>query len=258
MNNAYISMTKLNHELLRLLNLKPRDLRIYEALLGDDGGSIRSISENSGINRGTTYESIKKLSDLGLVTHIRRGKRKLYKSNSPDSLLDLRKETMKTLDAETKDLENYIRDLKSLKGGEIAEENLTKMFEGYEGVAVVLKDVLSVTSKLPEKEYYVYSSKALRGHLYIDFPRFKQRRVKLGIKVKVIAVGAGGDELELAERKWIKTHETRHLASYTIIYGNKVATISLSDAQVPYAVVIEDTGVSAMQKLVFDKLWEQI
>lgn len=49
----------------------------------------------------------------------------------------------------------------------------------------------------------------------------------------------------------------RGAPAYMIIYGKKVAIISLSQGR-PHSVVIEDTGLAETQKLVFDSLWDKL
>ncbi len=68
---------------------------------------------------------------------------------------------------------------------------------------LVLRDILDSAGGSPKKEYAVISTKTLREHLYRPFPNFTRQRVSRGIGVRVIAVGEGGDEAELAERKWL-------------------------------------------------------
>ena len=58
-----------------------------------------------------------------------------------------------------------------------------------------------------------------------------------------------------AERKWLANPPTERISSYTLIYGNKMAVISISKDDTPYGVVIEDAGVANMQRLLFDQLW---
>ncbi len=77
-------------------------------------------------------------------------------------------------------------------------------------------------------------------------------------RVEAIAVGAGGDEAPKAARKWLPDPENVNISSYTIIYGAKVATISIADDNTPYGVIIEDNGAAGMQRLLFDRLWETL
>jgi hypothetical protein len=76
--------------------------------------------------------------------------------------------------------------------------------------------------------------------------------------VQVIAIGEGSDTEGLSARKWLPDSEESELSSYTIIYADKVANISISSDFTPYGVVIEDAGVASMQRLLFKRLWDTL
>ncbi|HVX24294.1 MAG TPA: hypothetical protein VG992_03055, partial [Candidatus Saccharimonadales bacterium] len=114
------------------------------------------------------------------------------------------------------------------------------------------------TAKLDQPEYYAYSSRSLRDHLYRQFPNFTDRRIAEGVKVKVIAMGEGGEPDAMSERRWLPDSAGADISSYTIIYGNKVALISIAENLTAYGVVVEDPGVASMQRLLFDRLWSSL
>jgi hypothetical protein len=99
----------------------------------------------------------------------------------------------------------------------------------------------------------------VRQYLYRKFPGFTDKRIAEGIEVKVIAVGAGGDETPKSARKWLsEPADGQGISSYTIIYGPKVATISIAADNTPYGVIVEDLGAAGMQRLLFERLWETL
>ena len=63
--------------------------------------------------------------------------------------------------------------------------------------------------------------------------------------MRVLAIGEGGDEAELAERKWMKGEGD---ASYIAIYPPKVAMISLTKNDFPVAVVIDSEAKEFNEK----------
>lgn len=135
------------------------------------------------------------------------------------------------------------------------ESPIIKIHEGHAGTKLILEDVLKVIGNEPVKQYRVYSAANIREYLYYNFASFSERRVKAGIKAKVIAIGAGGEIRGLDERRWITSK--RGAPAYIIIYGKKVAIISLSQGR-PHSVVIEDTGLAETQRVVFDSLWDKL
>lgn len=243
--------------ILSQLGLSEHEAQTYIALLELDAVSIRKVAEHTGINRGTTYENIKRLLSIGLVSVRKSGKREYYSAESPEKIYDLIREKRKDL-LQIQKLANDVVPKLRAKTVHTAGKPLVKYYEGDEGVVTILRDVLQTASKLQNPEYYVYSSRPLRQYIYRKFPSFTQRRINEGITVKVIAIGRGGDPAAASERKWITEPSNSSVSSYTIIYGNKVAQISIASDFTPYGVVIEDVGTASMQKLLFETLWATI
>lgn len=244
-------------ELLNGLGCSQNDALTYIALLQHGNASIRKVSAHTGINRGTTYEVLKHLVVLGLASVKRVGSRERYTAESPEKIFDIIREKRRDLMEISSAANNIVPDLLARQAG-VRGQPMVRYFEGDEGAVAILKDVLQTCAKLPKPEYYAYSSKSVVQYLYRRFPQFTERRVNQGIYVKVIAVGDSGEVAALAERRALKGVEEAELSTYTIIYGNKVATLSTTDDDVPYGVVIEDSGAASMQRLLFNYLWSLI
>ena len=75
--------------------------------------------------------------------------------------------------------------------------------------------------------------------------------------VKTISLGAGGQVVGLDERKWLKGPKDLK-ATYEIIYGGKIAHISLDFAANPVGIVIENPEIYKTQKLIFEFNWKNL
>ena len=224
------------------------------ALLNLENVSVRKVSDFSSINRGTAYEAIKKLAQAGLVSIQKRGEREYFSAESPEKVMDLIRDKRKDLLQIQEHASQLIPQLLARKARPQGQP-LVKYYEGDEGVVTILKDVLQTCVKLDTPEYQVYSSRPLRQYLYRKFPQFTDKRVKEGVAVRVIAIGEGGDPMPKSSRKWLEESDDAGISSYVLIYGSKVATISLAENYLPYGVVVEDAGAAAMQRLLFNRLW---
>ena len=245
------------HETLAELGVSTRQTDIYLALLKKGPSSIRDIASASGINRGTTYEELKRLRTMSLVAYFPQGKRRFFCAEPPETLLRLAKDKQAQTKSAAERLEHQILpDLKALQ----PEGNHTSVFhyEGDEGVEYVLRDILATVSKLDEKVYRVYSARHIRKSLYRPFPGFTQARVKAGIYVNVIAIGEGGADAPLADRKWIEANDGEEAASYMAIYGTKCAMVSLIGGDYQTVVILDSVGISNAMSITFDTLWENI
>jgi sugar-specific transcriptional regulator TrmB len=233
------------------------DAETYWALLNLETVSVRKVSEKSGINRGTTYEAIKRLVAAGLAMVRKKGEREYYSAESPEKIYDLIRDRRKGLWQVQQHAQTVIPEVLARKARPQGRP-LVKYYEDDDGVVAILRDVLQTCGQLSDPAYYAYSSRTLRKYLYRKFPQFTERRVAEGISVKVVAIGEGSDTEGLSERKWLAESERAETSSYTLIYGDKVAHIGISPDETPYGVVIEDPGVAAMQKLLFERLWASL
>lgn len=243
----------MNEELFELLGLTKREVTIYRALLSLGPSAIRTIAEKAGINRGTTYDGLKEMQKKGIVTYLPKGKRRLFSAREPEVLLQLAEDRRHSLNSAIDQLKTkVVPELHHL----MPDFNTANVsyYEGDSGIEQVLRDILNTVSKQSPKSYSIFSSKPIRKHLYRPFPNFTAQRIQKGIEVKVIAIGDGGEDAELSERKWIKT-EGKVDAAYIAVYPPKCAIISLASSNYPTAVVIESKEVAGAQKIIFDTLW---
>lgn len=248
-------MNQLN---LELIGLDGRDFRVYKSLLQTGPSSIRAIALASGINRGSTYESLKKLLKIGLVGYQQHTeKTKKYIAESPqklNSLITEKEAELKTLQA---DIGPHLKALEHIEAETFSLPS--RIYEDDEGVAAILRDVLATTQQLDPREYRAISSAQMRHYMYKRFPSFTKQRLAKKIFVKVLATGQGGEITELSERRWLKLDSTllAQPMSYVIIYGSKLAIISITEMNIPHGIVIDDPAIARMQAFLFDKIWVQ-
>ncbi|HIL98031.1 MAG TPA: TrmB family transcriptional regulator [Pseudomonadales bacterium] len=245
------------HETLQHLGVSNKETDIYLALLKQGPCSIRDVASASGINRGTTYELLKSLKEKSLVSYFPKGKRRYFCAEPAESLLNIAQERQLQLNAAAELLQSEIvPDLQMLKPQ--FDSPTVRHYEGDDGVEYVLKDILRTVSTQENKEYRVYSSKLIRKYLYRPFPNFTRQRVQKNIYVNVIAIGEGGEDAPLANRKWIPAENINPGASYVAIYPPKCAMVSLTRGDYPTVVILDSDSIAQALKLSFDTLWERL
>ena len=239
------------------IGLENRDKKVYESLVQSPGSSLRKIATETGINRGSVYESVKRLAEKGLVGSIEVGKQRRYSASGPDAIVELLRETRDSLKVAEQAAERYARSLQPVV--EQTEAPFATFYEDTEGVAAVLRDVLATCrGGRNGSAYRVFSTKYVREYIYENFRNFTQKRIAEGISVRVIAVGTGGGQDALAERRWLESQRGDAPNCYTIIYGNKTAFITLNEVNVLSAFVIDNPGTTHLQKEIFDHLWDAL
>ena len=190
----------------------------------------------------------------GLISYVPKGKRRVFRAEAPDKLLLLAEEKKSALEGTIDALKTeIIPGLHHLKP-DFSAGNV-RFYEGDDGIELVLKDILATVGQQSQREYCVFSTKSIRHHLYRPFPNYTIQRVKQKIRVKVIALGDGGEDAEYSERKWLKTDGPID-ASYIAIYPPKVAMISMASENYPVATVLESADIARSQKIVFETLWQ--
>lgn len=241
--------------IIKNFGLSDKEVEIYLKLLEIGPSSVRTIACETKINRGTTYNILKSLMQKGLINYFLKNKNKNFIAEDPLKLEDLITNQKEKIVNTEKKLKEIIPELRSIYNN-ASKKPKVKFYEGAKGVKFVLKDLLNTLSKSFEKSYLVYSSANIRKYLYQSFPEFTKERIKRGISVKVLALGSGGRLLGLDERKWVT--KTSSSPTYTLIYGEKVAFISIDLNCNPISIIIEDKGIAQTQKILFENLWKRV
>ncbi|MDP2933709.1 MAG: helix-turn-helix domain-containing protein [bacterium] len=246
-------------EKLRQFGLDEKEISVYLALIPLGPSPVRAISAKAGINRGTTYDILKSLIKQELVSYYHKygqdSKKQYFVAEPPEKIVTAIEKKIGDLSALKLSVEKSLPELESLyeKSG---AKPVVKYYEGSSGVRVILQDVIGTMSVEEKKQYYVYSSADIREYLYKAYPNFNRDRIKAKISNQVIAIGRGGELVGLDERKWLLASTSG--PTYILIYGNKVAMISIAANADPVGVIIEDRALYQTQKMIFEHLWQNL
>ncbi|KKR21126.1 MAG: hypothetical protein UT48_C0013G0016 [Parcubacteria group bacterium GW2011_GWE2_39_37] len=239
--------------ILKKIGLNDKDIKIYLKLLEHGAMSVRSLAELAELNRGTAYDILKKLQELGLVAFYHQDTKQRFVAEDPEKLLKILKEQEAELKSAKEKFSELIPELKSLQDKD-GNRPVTKFYEGSAGIKFILDDVLSSMKDLDK--YFVYSSEGIREDVYAAFPEFNNKRIKQGITAKTISLSAGGGTYGLDERKWLKASTaTEENMTYIIIYADKCAFIARDSSNNPVGVIIENKMIYETQKTIFKQLW---
>lgn len=240
---------------LKKLGLSDKEIRVYGALLSLGSGAVRQVALAAKVNRGTTYDILRDLRERGLVNFLGQGSRRVFTAEDPEHLKTLIAHEQERLQEAAVELDEHLPALRSLhaRGG---AKPVVRYFEGKRGIRTLLGDVLRVMGVSPEKLYFVYSSSAIREHYHAAYPTFTAERIKKKIRVRVIAMGSGGDTKGLDERKWLTQKESS--PTYTLIYRGHVAHIALDSSGQLVGVIIENEALYQSEKMIFAALWQKL
>lgn len=240
-----------------LIGLQNRDKRVYEALVMNPEASVRRVAEYTGINRGTVFELLKDLIRAGLVTRILYGKRIAYRAKDPLVLTEILKEKQHEL-SQAHDLVQQYADSFGGRANNPSMFHFASSYNGDEGLAAILRDVLKTCRTQELQEYRVISSPKVSRYLYNNFPHFSSERVRLRIAVNVLRQGQRITELaDYATSRYLggAPFDT---GCYTIIYGTKVAIITINKYNQTSGAIIDNVHFAEAQRQMFDATWSGV
>lgn len=254
--------------ILKNFGLSEKEIAVYLALIELGPSSVRDISCKSKVNRGTSYDILKSLIAIGIVSYYNKESKQYFMAEEPEKLLSAIDQKKEDLNEVRENIEQSLPLIKTLfekQGG----KPVVKFYEGSKGVRQIFEDVLDEVSSAIDKSYYLYSSATAehRKNVYGAMPDFSERRVKKGIKVKIISLGEGGQLAGLDERKQMPTPpdplfgkegERKGGGTHEIIYAGKVAHISIDSNGDPVGVVIQNEEIYNMQKMIFEFTWNKL
>jgi HTH-type transcriptional regulator, sugar sensing transcriptional regulator len=238
--------------ILKKLNLSDKEIKVYLNLLEYGDMSVRNLAELSELNRGTTYDILKRLQEMGLVAYYHHDTKQHFVAEDPEKLLKVisdQKEELKSAEDKIKEIIPILSSLQD-KGG---NKPVTKFYENKDGLRTILIDVLKSVAETEEKEYYVYSAKNASEDWKKAYPDFTDDRIRRKIKVKAISLAEGGHVSGLDERKWLGTNDIS--ATFIMIYAGKCAFISRDSKNMPVGVIVENKMIYETQKIIFLRLW---
>ncbi|MFZ1458498.1 MAG: helix-turn-helix domain-containing protein [Candidatus Saccharimonadales bacterium] len=239
----------------RDIGLSIRDKRVYEALLHNPQCSLRDVAAATGINRGSVFESVKDLIRTGLVTRINVGKRQRYRAKDPEVLHELIEEKRQQLFGTQMGLPTYIESLRGA-GSDPSRFHFTSFYEGEEGTATILRDILKTCRLDNLSRYRVISSPRVSLYLYANFPHFTRERVALQLEVSVLRQGKSlGEDAEFATSRFLSAGHA-DTGCYTIVYGTKVAIITINEYNQTSGVIIDNNDFATVQRHLFDASWQ--
>lgn len=243
------------------LGLTDKEAKVYLAMLELAADTAQNIAKKSGVNRATTYVIIEKLSDLGLVSKIERGKKVYFVAESPTELINVLEEQRKEIDRKKAYLDDAMNMLMAVYNAR-QDKPAVRYFEGADGLEALDRyghDKLKPGSQmigitpidLIEKYFPVR-----RGIAVED-------RVKRGIKSKILYTRDTGEFSEEENNKQLREAEYLDRSVYPVTesiwvyegWGVKIFNFNPSNY---YGVLIENAEVAENLKIVFELAWDGI
>ena len=248
------TMTRTLRTALTHIGLSEKSAAIYLGLLSLGEATASEIAKRSGLKRTTVYNIIPELLAQGAIrTALRRGRR-VYFVEDTRHLREAFEHKLALVDGLLPELAKLHRVL----------GNRTKVFafEGERGVRDFFLDTIRHTNR-GETIREIVGPHAFYSSLPQDLiASYVPQRVKKGIHIRIIA-SRSAISSQLAQRAGSElrqirftAHEAPGFRAASLIYGNRVGYISLQDDFA--GVSLESETIAAMQRDIFDALWEKL
>ena len=232
-----------NERVLQKIGLSQNEAKVYLTLLKIGSAKAGKIAKECGLNRTSTYNSLRSLIDKGLVSYVIIGKIRWFQASPPSNLEVYLKNKMEVLEENLPDLEKIYRANRM--------ESSVRLFKGNKGVRTVLEDIISTG----RTNLILGSEGQLEERMPYYASRFTRRLKEKGIKVRsIVRSGRKGEVSEVSEVRFVPKNVESPMV--TNIYGNKIALIIWSNP--PEAIIIENEMAARAYRSYFELLWNSI
>jgi len=171
---------------LKRVGLTDGEIKVYVALLGSGETTTGSIVKESRVSSSKVYPILDRLVNMGLVTHIKKGKTRHFRTTSPGKILEMLEKRKRRIDEQRLEIEKVLpallaREKQKAPGHEAA------VYEGYKAVKTYFKSML-IESKSGE-ERLVFGARAgypVSKGAQNFFKSYHRTWVKKGMRTRMI------------------------------------------------------------------------
>lgn len=246
----------MNHQsipALTELGLSEKEAMLYTAALRRGAATAQVLALESGLKRATVYGCIESLIEKGLLHIEVSGVRKLFIAESPEKLAAL-------LERKKQILTNVMPQLVQDYLQRSSNDNSIKMYQGLSGIKLVYDNLLI---DLQQGEDYLVISDQKKWYDLdpVYFEAFIQKRANYRLNTKLIL-----QDNSHAKQFQKKQNDYREIIKLLpkevnlninmVIVGNK--TIITQTVEPLLAILIVNTNVAAMNRILFNTIWALI
>lgn len=242
------------------LGLSQNEAILYEILLKTAEATIPGLLKTTPFSRTLLYYILGNLEAYGLITSAKVGSKTAYSAEPPEKLAEMVAENEKDFQKQKDLLKNVMGDLYSTY--RLAHNKPgVKFFEGPEGIKEVTFDSLKATKVI----YTFLDIEAIQKYAPEVNKNYVAERIKRGIFKKQVCLDTPfarerykilPPKDRLLEVRFIK-RETNPFKTGLQIYDDTISYSTLTpDKQI--GVIISDANIAAMQRSLFEYIWDTL
>ncbi|MFH1590485.1 MAG: helix-turn-helix domain-containing protein [archaeon] len=127
--------------ILERIGLSKAEIKVYLTLFELGSVSSGPIVQETGMRKSTVYESIRRLSEKGLVSYVIKQGKKHFDAQDPEKIVDFIHQQKRQLDEVERDAHTFIQEIKQ-GFGVLKPKAEAHVLEGIEGFKTMRRDVL--------------------------------------------------------------------------------------------------------------------
>lgn len=236
---------------LEKLGLNKNESKVYYSLLLKGEATAQELVRSMGVYRNIVYDNLEKLTQKGLVSFIREGKKKKFIAEKPSAIVEFLESKKNELENEINKAKDLIPLINEIRGSHSVKQETT-LFKGIAGMKKVLSEIVQA------KESWCIGitneSVKLLGETYWKNYNLKKKETKThewllwnnDFRNNVI-----GNNKKSKHR--VLPKELNQVTE-TILYEDKAAIFVFSAE--PIVILIENKQVFEMFRKHFDFLWK--
>ena len=244
-NNIYNNMQE---KLVENFNLNEKEAKVYLASLSMGRSKVSEIAKEAQLNRITTYEILKRLSQRGIANKTVIKDTIYFQVVEPQLLIN-------KLERQTEIARETLPQLNLLIGMKKGRPKVN-YYEGAEGIKTVYEDTLMCKEKVI---YNITNVENLLNQIGKDFlDNYIKKRVRRKIRVKVLVPDNPISRQNVKySKKVLREYKFFNEKAFPIpneimIYDNKILLLSFSSK---IGVIIEDNEISQSIKSMWNMIW---
>ena len=242
---------------LEKIGLSPKQAKVYLALLELGEAGMTEISHAANLKRPTTYLIIEELELLGLVSEIKKEKRKIYCAAHPRRLSEITRFRMHQI-------EEAYPELVARYGSDSTKPKV-EMYEGMEGVRKAYREVFNLLSEKKECLWISDISMVLEKAPEVLGEYNKLVRSIRDPHIRELSFGgpASKEWSEKTQKMARKNHHIKYLGEKGVIgeidqciIGNKVISFSLGKNI--FVLITESEAIAETQRGLFELILQRV
>ena len=226
-------------KVLQNFGLTKSEVSLYLELLKLGEATASNLSKITSTNRTFTYDRLKKLTEIGLISFVVKDNKKYFKAAEPRQLLSILKEKQEQV-------QSILPELEKMKVTQKGGPDM-KIFSSKSGVRTALNQILR-----DKKLTYIHGSmRKFEERMKSFYNIWNSRRIKEKVKLNVLS--NENITLDYAEIDILPEEDKSSITTFT--FGNKVIIVLWAD--VPVAIHIESEDIAKSNISFFNTIWNR-